>query len=252
MSKGNEIVSLALSQLGTRGADAKKYCGLPSSANYCDAFVTWLFYKKGAKKLYCNGTKQVNCPTSIKWCYKNLANIPPYLAMAGDVIFFDWEPNAIPNHVGIVREPKSAVDIYTVEGNTSNDKGKTGVVAKKTRTVYNKTKTKKYVMAIFRPHYPASFKNAKLNIDGVCGYSTIAMLQRALKTKGTYTGAVDGILGRSTVKGIQKLVKVTADGSWGDGTTKAFQKYLGIAQDGLWGPDSTKAMQKWINKINAK
>ena len=80
------------------------------------------------------------------------------------------------------------------------------------------------------------------------GYNTIAMLQTALKAKGTYSGAVDGILGKGTVKGIQKLCGVTADGLWGNGTSKAVQKKLcGVTADGLFGVNSVKALQKWIN-----
>ena len=51
MYKGQEIVNLAEKQLGTRGSAAKAYCGLPGGANYCDAFVSWLFYKEGEREL---------------------------------------------------------------------------------------------------------------------------------------------------------------------------------------------------------
>lgn len=244
MSKGAEIVKLAESKLGTRGAEAKAYCGLPSNSNYCDAFVSWLYYKCGVRDYYCDGTKQTYCPTSIVICRKTMPNIPPYIALEGDVIFFDWEPNGNPNHVGIVRGRKSSKEILTVEGNTSkqNSKGQTiatGVVANKTRTVT-------YVQGIYRPQFPIDadeFDTSKpLETDGFFGYNSIAMLQRALMVK------VDAILGLNTVKALQRLVGVTADGSWGVKTSKAVQKLIGVEQDGEFGPNSVKALQKWLNK----
>ena len=234
-----EQLKLAQSFLGKGGAVFRKYCGLPSGSAWCNAFVTYIFWKAGNASLYCNGTKQTYCPNSIKWCYNNLAMIPIYLAMPSDVIYFDWDKNGVPNHIGFVRERKNCDEIYTIEGNTDG-----GRVANKTRTV-------KYIQAVFRPHYVASFKLGTIEVDGLCGYNTIANLQKALKTIGTYKGAIDGILGQGTVKAIQNMVGVKADGLWGDGTSKAFQKFLGVAQDSKFGEDSVKAMQKWVNKINS-
>lgn len=231
-------LNLAKSFLGNGGAIFRKFCGLPSGSAWCNAYVTYIFSKAGNGSLYCNGTKQTYCPNSIKWCYKNLASIPIYLAMPSDVIYFDWERNGVPNHIGFVRERKSCDDIYTIEGNTDGGK------------VANKVRTVKYIQAVFRPHFKASFKLGVIEVDGKCGYNTIANLQKALKTVGTYKGDIDGILGQQTVKAIQSMVGVKADGLWGDGTSKAFQKFLGVTQDSLFGEDSVKAMQKWVNYMN--
>lgn len=38
---------------------------------------------------------------------------------AGRIVYFDWEPNGIPNHVGIVESVGSGV-VHTIEFNTSN------------------------------------------------------------------------------------------------------------------------------------
>lgn len=238
----NNIEQLKIAQkyLGQGGSRFRSYCGMKSGP-YCNAFVTDIFYEAGNKALYCNGTKQTYCPTSINWCYKNLANIPPYLALPSDVIYFDWELNGVPNHVGFVRERKDCETIYTIEGNTSklNSEGKvvaTGVVADRTRAT-------KYVQAIFRPHFKASFDTKKaLDIDGYFGYNSIAMLQKVLGI------TVDGILGKGTVKMLQKVAGVSQDGSWGPATSKAVQKMVGVTVDGAFGPKSVKALQTWINK----
>ena len=225
-----QLYNLAKSYLGKGGSIFRSYCGLGSGSPWCNAFVTYVFHKGGDALLYCDGKKQTYCPTSIKWCYNNLAQIPIFLAMPMDVIYFDWELNGTPNHIGFVRQRKSDQEIDTIEGNTSG-----GIVANKVRTV-------KYVQAVFRPHFHATFDVTKpLEIDGQFGYNSIAMLQLALGCD------VTGILTRYNIKVLQKIAGVTQDGSWGKNTTKALQKMLGVKVDGAWGVESTKALQKWIN-----
>ena len=154
--------------LGKGGATFRSYCGLPSGAAWCDAFVTYIFHHTDNKSLFCGGKKQTYCPTTIKILKGEMAMIPLYLAMPMDVIFFDWDRNGVPNHIGFVRSKKSTDSIDTIEGNTSNK-------------VMLKTRPRKYVCGIFRPHFKASFTLKKLNVDGACGYNTIAGLQKALK-----------------------------------------------------------------------
>ena len=230
MGKSNiEQLAIARKYLGQGGSHFRKYCGLPAGSAWCDAYVTTIFHEAGNASLFCNGKKQTYCPTTIKWCYNNLASIPPYLALPSDIIFFDWELNGVPNHIGFVRERKSCDEIYTIEGNTGNS------------ICANRTRNTKYVQAVFRPHFKASYKIGTLEVDGLMGYCTIAMLQRALKVE------VDGILGKGTVRALQKRAGTTQDGHWGNGTSRAVQKMLGVKADGLFGPDSVKALQKWCN-----
>ena len=232
MKSNVEQLKIAEKYLGQGGAKFRKYCGLPSGAAWCNAFVTDIFAEAGNSSLYCNGTKQTYCPNSIKWCYNNLASIPIYLAMPSDVIYFDWENNGVPNHIGFVRERKSCDEIYTIEGNTNG-----GRVANKARTV-------KYVQAVFRPHYkPTSFSSTKtLDVDGQMGYNTIAVMQRWLNV------STDAILGQGTIKALQRKLGIkNVDGLWGTQTSKALQKFLGVTADGLFGANSVKALQKYLN-----
>ena len=234
MTTNVEVISIAQKYVGKKCYDAIKYCGISSSTPWCDAFVTYSFYKAGAKNLYCKGTKQTYCPASIKICRQLYAEIPLYLAMRGDVIFFDWEPNGTPNHVGFVYAPISTSEIKTLEGNTSG-----GKVAYKERTLGPRCR-----MWVFRPHYTAKYTIGVLEVDGVCGYSTIANLQKALGIK------VDGILGRDTVKALQRHVGVAPDACWGKKTSRAVQKLIGAKVDGEFGKESVKALQKWVNAAN--
>ena len=234
MGKSNtEQLNIAKKYLGHGGSRFRKFCGLPAGAAWCDAFVTTIFAEAGNSSLFCSGKKQTYCPTTISICRKQLAEVPPYLALPSDIIFFDWEPNGVPNHIGFVRERKDCEAIYTIEGNTSG-----GIVAEKLRNT-------KYVCGIYRPHFKATYKIGKLTVDGYFGYNSIAMLQKALGV------GVDGILGQGTVKALQRKCGASADGLWGKATSKAVQKWLGVTVDGYFGPNSVKALQKWINKATS-
>ena len=234
MKSNTALLKIAEKHLGQGGAVFRRWAGLPAGAAYCQAFVCYVLNEGGDASLAYNSRKVTYCPTGMSWCQKNLAEIPPYLAMPMDIIYFDWEPNNVPNHVGFVRAIESAKAIHTIEGNTSN--GKVGGV------VANKNRVAKYICGIFRPHYPCTFDVSKpLTVDGVFGYNSIAMLQKILVLK------VDGILGKNTVKALQKLVGVEADGAWGKKTSKAVQKMIKVEADGDFGKQSVKAFQKWIN-----
>lgn len=233
MKSNTEVLKIAQKYIGQGGARFRKFCGLPGGAAWCNAYVDYVANEGGVSSLYFNGKKETYCPSSIKWCNKNLALLPAYLALPMDIIYFDWEKNGVPNHIGFVRAKKSTTEIYTIEGNTNG-----GVVAQKTRAV-------KYVQGIYRPHYKGVFKLGMIAVDGECGYSTIANLQRALKMSFT-----DGIFGKATVKALQKAAGCTQDGAFGPATARAVQKLTGAKQDGEFGPASVRSLQAWINKKN--
>lgn len=218
--------------VGMGGSKPRAYCGMSGGA-WCNAYVCYAFNQAGQRKLFYGGKKVTYCPTSIKWCEANLAQIPPYLAMPCDVIYFDWQPNGRPDHIGFVKAKRTTDSVFTHEGNTSG-----GKVAEKTRPL-------KYIEGIFRPHFTAKgLKKEKLAVDGDFGYKSIYNLQVALKI------TADGILGKNTVKAWQKRVGASADGAFGRKTALKSQKFLGVKQDGAFGKNSVKAWQTWINKVN--
>ena len=124
----NELVNLALSQLGNEGGEKYwRWAGLSSRCEWCALFVSWCgdqtglraagkipyfsfvsdgvsFYKN--KDLWIDGS-EVNSSNCDKIIYP------------GMIIFFDWEPDGKPNHVGIVKKVENGY-IYTVEGNSSD------------------------------------------------------------------------------------------------------------------------------------
>lgn len=232
MGKNNiELLKLAEKHLGQGGAVFRKYCGMSGGA-WCCAFVTYEFHEGDDSYLFYGGKKVVYCPTAIQWCRANLAQIPIYLALPMDIIFFDWNANNVPDHIGFVRERKTDQEVYTIEGNTSG-----GIVA-------NKVRPNKYVLGCYRPHFkPTDFSaNKKLDVDGYFGYNSIAVMQRWLGV------TPDAILGKGTVKALQKRLGVAQDGSWGNKTSRALQKLIGTTVDGAFGAKSVKALQTYLNK----
>lgn len=233
MKSNTQLLKIAQSHLGQGGARFRKFAGLPAGDAWCNAFVDYVAHEGGVDKLYFNGKKETYCPHSIQWCKKNLAEVPLYLALPMDIIYFDWDKNGNPNHIGLVRAKKSTGSIYTIEGNTDGGK------------VAQKTRAGKYVQAVYRPHYvPTGCKKKKLSCNGNFGYHSIYNLQLALGMKAT------GILTKETVKFLQKRAGATQDGVWGPGTSKKIQKMVGVKQDGKFGKNSVVALQTWINKVN--
>jgi len=239
MKSRKQLLAVAISQLGKGGKKFRQYVGLGSGQPWCDAFVYWLYNANGCGSLLpWKGKQRTYCPDSIKWCNKNLAMLPPYLARACDLIYFDWEPNGTPNHIGIVESRRDTGSVNCIEGNTSG-----GIVARKKRKVA-------YVEGIYRTHFPATFKIKKIDCDGDCGDNTVANLQRALGME------PNGIFTKETVKYLQRKAGCTPDGAWWKGTSKAVQTMLKKAGfytgkiDAEFGKNSVIGLQKWINNIN--
>lgn len=235
MMTNTQLLAIAKKQLGNGGSKYRSYVG--ARGNYCNMFVYWLFNANGCASLFpLPATKyyRTYCPDSIKWCRKNLAEIPPYIAMACDIIYMDWEPNGVPNHIGIVDHKVSTTAIATIEGNTSG-----GIVAAKTRNT-------KYTN-IFRPHFKGTYKKVPLVVDGDMGYQTIGGFQAVLSI------SVDTILGIATVKKAQAWAGAKQDGAWGADTSKKLQSkmakegYYTGKIDGAFGKQSVIGMQKMIN-----
>lgn len=243
MKMRSEVLRIAESYLDHGGAEFRKFAGLPAGASYCNAYVDYVAKEGGVASLYFSGKKETYCPHSIEWCKKNLAQVPLYWALPVDIIYFDWEPNGRPNHIGLVRSRRSSTSIYTVEGNTDKKNKKGETVAH--NVVANRTRSGSYVQGVFHVHYvPAGVKKKVLELDGEFGPQTIYNLQLALGMKAT------GIFTKETAKFLQKKVGATQDGAIGPATARKLQKFLGCSQDSEIGPSTTKALQKWVNKVN--
>ncbi len=124
----SELVNLALSQLGNEGGEKFwRWAGLDERCEWCALFVSWCGDQTGLRasgqipffSFVSDGVDWFK--SKGKWIDGSEINSSNYdkRIYPGMIIFFDWEPDGKPNHVGIVTKVANGY-IYTVEGN-SND-----------------------------------------------------------------------------------------------------------------------------------
>ena len=121
----SELVNLALSQLGNEGGEKYwRWAGLDTRCEWCALFVSWCAEQTGLM-----GSGQIPYFSFVsdgvdwfkdkgRWIDGADVNSSNYdkKIYPGMIIFFDWEPDGKPNHVGIVTKVSDGY-IYTVEGN---------------------------------------------------------------------------------------------------------------------------------------
>ena len=94
---------------------------------WCAMFVSYSMNKAGAGPLI-KGAQTAkgyaSCRAGVAFFRKKKAWFAARDAQPGDHVFFDWELNGDPDHVGLVvrNDPKKKV-LYTYEGNTSSGNG---------------------------------------------------------------------------------------------------------------------------------
>ena len=121
MGAGDSVmVAVALSQIGNEGG--LKYCewyGYPYRVEWCAIFVSWCADQCG----YLDAgvlPKMMGVRPYVNW-FKERGQWQgrDYEPSPGDIIFFDWESDALADHVGIVECVEDGL-IYTVEGNAGD------------------------------------------------------------------------------------------------------------------------------------
>lgn len=108
---------------------------------WCCVFVWDIFYECSASRLFYGGGITASCPAAYEWCKRYTTRVSISDCKAGDIIFFDWNNNASPDHIGFVEKKLNDRTVQTVEGNTNNS-----VVARRIRD-------KSTILGIFRPAY---------------------------------------------------------------------------------------------------
>ena len=127
-----------------------KWYGLNNQA-WCAMFVSWCYDKAGlgAKVSAQSGKGFASCDAGLKWFAKNNKLIPVGQAKAGDIAFFQFDKDAEPDHVGIIKFNNTALKyLQVIEGNTSADKSGS---QSNGDGVYLKRRSYSLVMAVARP-----------------------------------------------------------------------------------------------------
>jgi cell wall-associated NlpC family hydrolase len=118
---------------------------------WCAIFVSWCYDKAGLVDKVAAETKKgfASCDAGLKWFAKKGKIVPVGEAREGDIVFFQFDTDAQPDHVGIVdKNMKRLKALRTIEGNTSpNNKGSQSNGG----GVYQKKRSYATVMAVVRP-----------------------------------------------------------------------------------------------------
>lgn len=125
----DELVTLALSQLGNEGGEKYwRWAGLSERCPWCALFVSWCADQTGLLatgkipyfSFVTDGVAWFQA--NDKWIDGSLVDSTNYeqVVYPGMLIFFDWAPqDGVPDHVGIVTSASNGY-IYTVEGNNGD------------------------------------------------------------------------------------------------------------------------------------
>jgi len=102
-----------------------KWYGL-NNQPWCAMSASKVFFDAGAITAVAPKTKPkgfASCDEWMKYLAKNGQLVPVGQAQAGDVVFYQFDADAQPDHVGIVKSNNKTLKyIYAYEGNTSPDK----------------------------------------------------------------------------------------------------------------------------------
>jgi hypothetical protein len=148
------VIDAAKGELGyqeTGNNDTKygKWYGL-NNQPWCAMFVSWCFAQADLSELVAAQTKKgfASCDAGLKWFTKRSKIVPVGQAQPGDVVFFQFDADAQPDHVGIVIKNDGKKYLWCIEGNTAGD-------AKGSQSngdgVYTKKRAYSLVMGVARP-----------------------------------------------------------------------------------------------------
>lgn len=148
------VVEIALGKLGYKEAGNNdtifgKWYGI-NNASWCAMFVSWCFNQINEGDKITAQTKKgfASCDAGLKWFAKKGKLIPVGQAQEGDIVFFQFDADAQPDHVGIVISNDGKKYLQTVEGNTAEDKKGS---QSNGDGVFKKKRSYAIVMAVARP-----------------------------------------------------------------------------------------------------
>jgi CHAP domain. len=111
---------VAITQLGNVGGEPYwSWYGYESRVDWCACFVTWCAEQSGL--LAAGAVPRFSyVPHGVDWFKERGQWLPAgSIPAAGDILFFDWQGDGHPDHVGIVEYMEDGV-VHTIEGNSSD------------------------------------------------------------------------------------------------------------------------------------
>lgn len=251
MGTAQDVLRLASSHVGYNPKDDPDGClygrwfrditGEPYYAQrgvaYCAMASSYWLAHSGVS---CSGFPGAYCPWILEAGYREGTGVDwkGGCLQPGDVVLFDWQHDGVADHVGLVEYNRGST-IQTIEGNTSDDRGRSGVVARKSRALST-------ICGAIRPRYDASPTPAptgRIDEDGWIGRQTVWAWGEQMRCD-----HVDYIRDQwsGNARYLPRLVAVSWDHGDGDWLIHAVQRRVGAHQDGHLGPQTIAAMQRWL------
>lgn len=254
MARASDVLRIAAAEVGyCRWDDAQagtkygrwyaqdhgSYYGANGVA-FCAMFASWCFAQAGQA---CPGLPEAYVPYIYSGARKAGAVLASKRdAQPGDLVLFDWGANGSLNHVGIVELNKGTY-LQTIEGNTTGADGRSGSVARRTRSWGT-------IAYIVRPAWngqdgPSNPDTSigEITVDGWWGRNTTMRAQEAMGT------VADGEVWGQNDEHRPELPACTTGWSWapasnadGSPLIKTLQRKWGAKADGIMGPSTVNAM----------
>ena len=210
-----DVLSIARGEIGySRAADPQRgskygrwygslYGDVFVETAWCYMFVSWVFDQAGASSVCTPGAY---CPTGVNQTRSGGRAIAARNAQPGDIVFFDWGPDGVSDHVGIV-ESNNGSYLTTIEGNTG---GGSGYVQRRTRAYST-------VVVCCRPSYGGTVPAVDPQAGGKTGADAIRDTQNYLRKWGYDLGpaGVDGLNNDDTRKALISYVQYNMN-AYGD------------------------------------
>ena len=114
------IVEVALTQLGNEGGEPYwSRWGLNYRVEWCTMFVSWCAEQCGYLDAGVLPKMEGVIPYAEWFRERDQWQDRSIEPMAGDIVFFDWQNDGMPDHVGIVEKCEGGF-VYTIEGNSAD------------------------------------------------------------------------------------------------------------------------------------
>lgn len=131
----SNAINFALTFVGKTGNELSSIMNF--SYDWCAVFACYCYEKVGIIPSVIE-QRYTYCPTLMNYAKSKgiWHDKSGYTPKTGDMILFDWNANAQPDHVGLVVSCDDSY-VYTVEGNTGNEEWKYSQVKQKSYTINN-------------------------------------------------------------------------------------------------------------------
>lgn len=235
MTTAASVLKIAASQIGyiekPAGSNRTKYgswYGLDRNP-WCAMFVSWVMHQAGYPLAIQTAKGFAWTPAGVQYAKANKRWIDSASLKPGDLIFFNFDNDAGPEHVGFVEKVLGPGSYITIEGNTGHGSDANG------GEVQRRARKGAIVLGGLRPSFSASKPPAQKPTPASDGF------RHPTLRKGHNAGRP-----HSEVKHLQALLHrhgavIVMDGVFGPATEKALraeQKHQGLLVDGICGPRS--------------